>query len=198
MLLTVRRSPVRVISITMTTMSTMTIREIAQLGNPVLRSMARPVENVQSDRIQKLIDDLMATVAPAHGVGIAAPQIAESYRLFIVASRPSLRYPQAPEMEPTAMINPRIIARSEEMVKDWEGCLSVPGIRGLVPRHRAIEIEYSDRFGKLHRRKLTDFVARIFQHEYDHLEGIVFVDRVESGRDFITEYEYQKQIVNQL
>lgn len=176
----------------------MNVREIAQLGNPVLRSRARPVENVQSDRIQKLIDDLIATVAPANGVGIAAPQVAESYRLFVVASRPTLRYPSAPEMEPTAMINPRIIDRSEEMVKDWEGCLSVPGIRGLVPRHRAIEIEYSDRQGKLHRRELTDFVARIFQHEYDHLEGIVFVDRVESGRDFMTEEEYQKQIVNQL
>ncbi|NER39865.1 MAG: peptide deformylase [Oscillatoria sp. SIO1A7] len=176
----------------------MNIREIAQLGNPVLRSIALPVENIESDRIQKLIDDLMATLAPANGVGIAAPQIAESYRLFIVASRPSLRYPQAPEMEPTATINPRIISRSEEMVKDWEGCLSVPGIRGLVPRHRSIEVEYSDRQGKLQRRELTDFVARIFQHEYDHLDGIVFVDRVESTRELITEDEYQKRIVDGL
>ena len=176
----------------------MNVREIAQLGNPVLRSIALPVEDIESDRIQKLIDDLMATVAPANGVGIAAPQIAESYRLFIVASRPSLRYPHAPEMEPTAMINPRIIARSEEMVKDWEGCLSVPGIRGLVPRHRSIEIEYSDRQGKLQRRELTDFVARIFQHEYDHLDGIVFVDRVESTQELITEDEYQKRIVDGL
>ena len=176
----------------------MNVREIAQLGNPVLRSIALPVEDIESDRIQKIIDDLMATVAPANGVGIAAPQIAESYRLFIVASRPSLRYPHAPEMEPTAMINPRIIARSEEMVKDWEGCLSVPGIRGLVPRHRSIEIEYSDRQGKLQRQELTDFVARIFQHEYDHLDGIVFVDRVESTRELITEDEYQKRIVDGL
>lgn len=176
----------------------MNVREIAQLGNPVLRSIALPVEDIESDRIQKLIDDLMATVAPANGVGIAAPQIAESYRLFIVASRPSLRYPHAPEMEPTATINPRIISRSEEMVKDWEGCLSVPGIRGLVPRHRSIEVEYSDRQGKLQRRELTDFVARIFQHEYDHLDGIVFVDRVESTRELITEDEYQKRIVDGL
>jgi peptide deformylase len=131
-------------------------------------------------------------------VGIAAPQAAQSDRLFIVASRPNLRYPQAPNMEPTAMINPRIVDASRETVKDWEGCLSIPGIRGLVPRSRAIEIEYTSRDGKLQRQELTYFVARIFQHEHDHLDGIVFLDRVESTHELITEDEYQKQIVNLL
>ena len=84
------------------------------------------------------------------------------------------------------------------MVKGWEGCLSVPGIRGLVPRYRVIEVEYSNREGQIQRQELTDFVARIFQHEYDHLEGIVFLDRVESTQDLMTENEYQKQIFNQL
>jgi peptide deformylase len=174
------------------------ILPISQLGNPVLRRRSQVVENVKDDRIQQLIDNLISTVQQANGVGIAAPQVAQSDRLFVVASRPNLRYPQAPQMEPTAMINPRIIASSTETVKDWEGCLSVPGIRGSVPRYRAIEIEYTSRDGKLHRQELTDFVARIFQHEYDHLDGIVFLDRVESTRELMSEDEYQKQFVKLL
>ncbi len=167
---------------------------IIQLGDPLLRQTATWVDNSQDQHIQKLIDDLSATVSQAHGVGIAAPQVAASYRLFIVASRPNLRYPHAPVMEPTAMINPRIIAHSTEIVKGWEGCLSVPGIRGLVPRYQAIEIAYTDRNGKLQKQELTDFVARIFQHEYDHLDGVLFVDRVENPAELITEDEYQKQL----
>jgi peptide deformylase len=174
------------------------ILQISQLGNPVLRRPSQVVENIKDDRIQQLIDSLIYTVQQANGVGIAAPQAAQSDRLFIVASRPNLRYPQAPNMEPTAMINPRIVAASTETVKDWEGCLSIPGIRGLVPRSRAIEIEYTSRDGQLHRQELTDFVARIFQHEHDHLDGIVFLDRVENTHELITEDEYQKQIVNLL
>ena len=171
------------------------ILQISQLGNPVLRRQAVPVERVSDWRIQKLIDDLIATAGKANGVGIAAPQVAESYRWFIVASRPSARYPFAPVMEPTAMINPHIIIHSTEFVKDWEGCLSVPGIRGLVPRYQAIEVEYTSREGKLCRQVLADFVARIFQHEYDHLDGIVFLDRVGSSQELMTELEYQQRIV---
>jgi peptide deformylase len=165
---------------------------IIQLGNPILRQKAEWVDNIQDECIQELIDDLIATVAQANGVGIAAPQVAASYRLFIVASRPNPRYPNAPEMEPTAMINPRIVAHSPEVVKGWEGCLSVPGIRGLVPRYQAIAVEYMDRHGQLQKQELTDFIARIFQHEYDHLDGVVFVDRLENTQDMITEQEYQK------
>ncbi|MEA5576356.1 peptide deformylase [Anabaena sp. UHCC 0451] len=166
---------------------------IIQLGNPILRQKAVWVENIKDKEIQKLIDDLIVTVSQANGVGIAAPQVAESWRLFIVASRPNSRYPHAPEIEPTAMINPQIIAYSTEVVKDWEGCLSVPGIRGLVPRYQTIEIEYTDRNGQLQKQQLTDFVARIFQHEYDHLEGKVFLDRVESTEELMTEAEYQQR-----
>lgn len=169
--------------------------EITQLGNPILHQKAQLVDNVRDERIQKLIDALIVTVASANGVGIAAPQVAESYRLFIVASRPNPRYPNAPEMEPTAMINPQIIAHSTEIVKGWEGCLSIPGIRGLVPRYQAVEVEYTTPNGKLHRQELTDFVARIFQHEHDHLDGVVFLDRVESTLDLMTEQEYQQRIV---
>lgn len=166
--------------------------EIIQLGHPVLRSQAQTVKNIHSPQIQSLIDNLLTTVIAANGVGIAAPQVASSDRLFIVASRPNHRYPNAPQMEPTAMINPQILAHSSDSVKGWEGCLSIPGIRGLVPRYQAIEVEYSDRTGKLHKQELTNFVARIFQHELDHLDGIVFVDRLRSTKDLITELEYQK------
>ncbi|MBD2086451.1 peptide deformylase [Trichocoleus sp. ST-U3] len=173
------------------------ILPITQLGNPILRQQAQIIENVHSGQIQKLIDDLITTVVQASGVGIAAPQVAQSYRLFIVASRPNPRYPAAPEMEPTAIINPRIIAHSDEVVKGWEGCLSIPGIRGLVPRYQAIDVEYTSRDGKLHRQQFTDFVARIFQHESDHLDGIVFVDRLQSTQEMMTEQEYQQRIVQQ-
>ncbi|MDJ0714218.1 MAG: peptide deformylase [Prochloraceae cyanobacterium] len=166
--------------------------EIAQLGNPILRQVARPVENINAPSIQKLIDFLMSTVSSANGVGIAAPQVSQSYRLFIVASRPNSRYPNAPLMKPLVIINPKITGHSEEMVKGWEGCLSIPGIRGLVPRYRTIEVEYLSVDGTLHRQEFTDFVARIFQHELDHLNGIVFVDRLETTLDMFTEQEYQK------
>jgi peptide deformylase len=165
---------------------------LIKLGNPILRQSSSDVANVKDDHIQKLIDDLIVTVKETSGVGIAAPQVAECYRLFIVASRPNPRYPDAPLMEPIVMINPKIIDHSPETVKGWEGCLSVPGIRGLVPRHQYITVEYTDRNGDLKNVRLEDFVARIFQHEYDHLDGIVFLDRVESTEDLISEEEYQK------
>jgi peptide deformylase len=167
---------------------------IAQLGNPILRQKAQLIDNIQDQSIQNLIDALIVTATAANGVGIAAPQVSQSERLFILASRPTLRYPNAPMMEPTAMINPQIIVHSTEVVDGWEGCLSIPGIRGLVPRYQAIEVEYTARNGKQNRQEFTDFVARIFQHECDHLDGIVFLDRVKSTQDLMTESEYLQRI----
>ncbi|PZV05866.1 MAG: peptide deformylase [Leptolyngbya sp.] len=175
---------------------------VIELGNPRLRRVAEVIP-VKSDsplaplpqQIQTLIDQLLLTVKQSNGVGIAAPQVGESVRLFIVASRPNPRYPNAPEMTPTAMINPRIVAHSPETEKGWEGCLSVPGIRGLVPRHTTIQVEYTGQDGTLYQQTLTDFVARIFQHELDHLDGVVFLDRVETTHDLISEREYQTQII---
>jgi peptide deformylase len=169
----------------------MKILEIAELSAPILRQNAIAISNIEDPNLQNLIDSLIETAKVANGVGIAAPQVSQSLRLFIVASRPNPRYPNAPTMEPTAMINPKIIFHSEEMVKDWEGCLSVPGKRGLIPRYQKIEVEYTDRKGLLQHQVLTDFVARIFQHELDHLDGILFLDRVESSQDLFTEEEYQ-------
>jgi peptide deformylase len=109
-----------------------------------------------------------------------------------VASRPNPRYPEAPTMEPEVVINPEILERSGDMIKGWEGCLSIPGIRGEVPRHRRIRTRYQTAGGQQIEREFTGFVARIFQHEEDHLRGIVFLDRLESTRDIVTEREYQK------
>lgn len=171
-----------------------TLLQVAQLGHPVLRKKAKRVTKIKSKKIQELIDDLIATVIEVNGVGIAAPQVYQSLRLFIVASHPNPRYPHAPNMKPTAMINPKIIYHTKDMAKDWEGCLSIPGIRGLVPRYSVIEIEYSDRLGKKQKKKYTDFVARIIQHENDHLDGIMFLDRLDSTQDIITDKEYQRML----
>jgi peptide deformylase len=165
------------------------IKEIAQLGNPVLREIANTVNTIPVE----LIASLQATLANTQGVGIAAPQISESERVIIIASRPNKRYPHAPLMQPTVMINPRFKALSDNTQKDWEGCLSIPSIRALVPRYTEIEVYYSDELGNTQNSVLTDFVARIFQHEIDHLDGIVYLDRVEFNSDIIAESEYFKR-----
>jgi peptide deformylase len=167
------------------------LRQIALLGHPVLRASASPVPLPAWDPIRTLVDDMLATLRDANGVGIAAPQVYESATIFIVASRPNPRYPDAPLMEPETVINPAIIERSSEIEKGWEGCLSIPGIRGNVPRHSWIRARYQTLNGDEIERDFTGFVARIFQHEDDHLRGIVFLDRLESTRDVISEKEYQ-------
>ncbi len=168
------------------------LRQIAQLGHPVLRSAATEVPVPVPAAVKALIEDMLVTLREADGVGIAAPQVYEPVAIFLVASRPSPRYPDAPTMEPEVVINPQIAERSGEMVKGWEGCLSIPGIRGEVPRHRRIRVRYQNAGGQKIEREFSDFVARIFQHEDDHLRGIVFLDRLESPRDIITEREFQR------
>lgn len=170
------------------------LRQIALLGNPILRTPAEAVKFPLSDEIRALIDDMLATMREADGVGIAAPQVHQSLAIFIVAPRPNPRYPDAVEEPPIVAINPEIVERSPEMVKGWEGCLSIPGLRGEVPRHRTVTIRYQDMQGAEVVRRFDDFTARIFQHEDDHLRGIVFLDRLESPRDVACEREYVKRL----
>src|SRR5512133_659450 len=170
------------------------LRQIAQLGQPVLREVGGRITDPGAPHIQGLIDDLLATVADANGVGIAAPQVFESLSLFIVSSHPNPRYPQAPLMEPTVMINPEILWVSDEKAAGWEGCLSIPGLRGLVHRHQRIGVRYQTREGELREEEYADFPARVFQHEFDHVQGIVFIDRMESTRNLITEKEYLRRL----
>ncbi|MBI1196068.1 MAG: peptide deformylase [Gammaproteobacteria bacterium] len=169
--------------------------QLALLGHPVLRQSAAEVADPGSVEIRELVDDMLFTMTDANGVGIAAPQVHVDKRVVIVASRPNPRYPDAPQMEPTAMINPEIIWRSDETCEGWEGCLSIPGIRGLVPRYKAIRIAYTTFDGTRVEQHFTDFVARVFQHEFDHLEGVSFLDRVVSTRDLMTEKEWLKRNV---
>lgn len=168
------------------------LRQIAQLGQPVLRRVAAKIADPADHFVQALIDDMLVTVADADGVGIAAPQVYEPLSLFIVASRPNPRYPHAPQMEPTVMINPEILWMSDEKEKGCEGCLSIPGLRGLVPRHRRIGVRYLTRAGEVREEEYGEFLARVFQHEFDHVQGMVFLDRVESTLELVTEKEYRR------
>lgn len=168
------------------------VREIAQLGADVLRLQAKAVQDIHSAEMQLIVSDMFTTLADTNGVGIAAPQISASWRMMIIASRPSERYPYAPEMEPVLMINPGFEPLGELLEKDWEGCLSIPGIRAKVPRFTDIKVSYINVEGELAVQVLEGFVARIFQHEYDHLDGLVYLDRVECNRDIISEVEFAK------
>ena len=170
------------------------LRQIALLGNPVLRTPARPVPFPLSDEVRELIDDMLATMREADGVGIAAPQVHQSLAIFIVAPRPNPRYPDAVEGPPIVAVNPEIVERSAEMVRGWEGCLSIPGLRGEVPRHRRILARYQDVRGEHVVREFEDFPARIFQHEDDHLRGVVFLDRMDDLRDLACEREYARRV----
>lgn len=139
---------------------------------------ALTIANLADPEFQDFIDKLILCGQENDGVGIAAPQVGNSIRMFIMAPSPNPRYPDAPTMPPTAIINPEIVQASAEMEKGWEGCLSVPGFRGLVPRHLEIQVTYWDRFGQTHSVHFTGFLARLFQHEFDHLEGILYPQRM--------------------
>lgn len=169
-------------------------RAIIQLGDPVLRKQAIEISDVTSIQVKQVIADMQTTLADSNGVGIAAPQIGESLRIVIIASRPTPRYPKAPKMGPIVMINPSFDVLDQQRFKDWEGCLSIPGIRALVSRYVGLRVNYRDEKGKACEVQLQDFPAKIFQHEYDHLDGMVYLDRVENNRDIIAESEYLKLI----
>ncbi|WP_281558872.1 peptide deformylase [Thalassomonas sp. RHCl1] len=164
--------------------------KIALLGEEVLRQSAQAVEDFSDAELAAFIAKLKQTMLAAGGIGIAAPQVFDPRAVMIIASKANERYPDAPDMLPVVMINPKIISCSPEMEKDWEGCLSVPKLRGLVPRHRQVTFSYQDEQGTEHRLSWQGFLARIFQHEYDHLTGKTWLDRVESMADVVAEEVY--------
>jgi peptide deformylase len=172
----------------------MTFR-LRQLGDPILTQVAEPVTEFKTPALQDLIEGMLATLKEAQGVGLAAPQVGSLLQVLIVASRPNPRYPEAPQMQPLVMVNPRLLACSSEQVLGWEGCLSVPNCRGLVARAREVEVEYYTPEGVQQRVVWQDFPARIFQHEYDHLMGRVFLQQ--QPRQLLTEAQYQAQILGQ-
>ena len=168
--------------------------KIAKLGEKVLRKKAKKIKDIQNPQTQKLIKDMLTCVKKSNGVGLAAPQIFISKQIMIISSKPNSRYPHAPNMEDTVIINPKIIKTSKGKNTDWEGCLSIPGIRAKVPRFNKIKIQYETIEGKTERKTFKGFIARVFQHEYDHLIGLVFIDRVKTTKDIITEEVYFRTI----
>lgn len=170
---------------------------IHQLGHPLLRKPAQPVDNIHDPDFQSDLEQLLGFVIEKGGMGIAAPQVGISLRYFILSSHPNIRYPYAPDVPPFAVINPQILAHSDTVSKDWEGCLSLPGIRGLVPRYDWVEVRYQNCDGDLVETRYEGFLARVFQHELDHLNGQVFIDRVESTHELMMEQEWQQQVASQ-
>ncbi len=168
--------------------------KIAKLGEEVLRKKAKKVKDIKSEETQKLISNMLTCVKKFNGVGLAAPQVFISKQIMIISSKPNERYPHAPSMKDTVIINPKIIKKSKKTNKDWEGCLSIPGIRAQVPRSNKIKIQYENSEGKRKTKTFKGFLARVFLHEYDHLIGLVFIDRVETTKDIISEEVYFRTI----
>jgi len=165
------------------------IREIVTVGDPVLRERAREVdvEELRSDAVQRLIDDMIETKRAAHGAGIAANQVGETLRIAIVEVEPgNPRYPYKPTVPLTVIVNPELEPVGDATVDIVEGCLSVPDLRGAVPRYEAVRVRYLDRDGEPHEEVRRGLTAGTFQHEVDHLDGILFLDRVADPTTFST------------
>jgi peptide deformylase len=169
----------------------MSILKVARMGHPVLRTKARPLERaeMESARIQQLMDDMIETMIEYHGVGLAAPQVHEGVRLFVAALSPG-GDAEPTDAPPLVIVNPEILAVGSDVTEDWEGCLSIPEIRGRVPRAREIRVRAFDRGGERIELRARDYSARVIQHETDHLDGILFFDRMRTFESltFLDEY----------
>jgi peptide deformylase len=159
----------------------MAVREILKMGDPRLLRTAQPVREFDTPELHALVADMMDTMAAANGAGLAAPQIGVDLQLVVFGFQRNVRYPEAPPVPMTVLINPVITPLDEVMEDGWEGCLSVPGLRGIVPRHTRIRYTGVDPAGAPIEREAEGFHARVVQHECDHLQGILYPMRV---RDF--------------
>ena len=162
----------------------MSVREILKMGDPRLLRVAEPVTEFNTPELHSLIADMFDTMHAANGAGLAAPQIGVNLRLVIYGFKQNTRYPDAPPVPETVLINPRLRPLSAERDEGWEGCLSVPGLRGVVPRFSALHYEGFDQFGNLISRDAEGFHARVVQHECDHLDGILYPMRIEDFTKF--------------
>lgn len=159
----------------------MAVRDILRMGDPRLLRVAQPVREFNTPELHALIRDMFDTMHAANGAGLAAPQIGVDLQLVIYGFRQNPRYPDAPAVPETVLINPVLTPLSDEMEEGFEGCLSVPGLRGSVPRYKRLRYEGYDQFGMPILRDAEDFHARVVQHEVDHLHGILYPSRI---RDF--------------
>ncbi len=172
----------------------MAILKVARLGHPVLREKARPlpVGDITSPGVQRFIDDMIETMREYDGAGLAANQVHMPVQVAIIEVEQNPRYPEAESIPLTVVINPVVTPLTDEMEDGWEGCLSVPDMRGMVPRHKAVRLECYDREGKRMVLDAKDFFARVIQHETDHLQGIVYVDRMRDLRTLSHIAEWNK------
>ncbi|HKY69266.1 MAG TPA: peptide deformylase [Gammaproteobacteria bacterium] len=162
----------------------MTIHTIIRAGNPLLKAKAEKINDFSDNDLKTLIKDLFNTQHFTQGVGISAPQIGISKSVLVYGFEKSERYPKMSPIPATIMINPKILKMSDEKVEWYEGCLSLTDLRGLVPRAASIEVAWQDQNGSGHQETITGFEARIIQHEVDHLQGILFPERMKEMRSF--------------
>ncbi|MBI4934523.1 MAG: peptide deformylase [Actinobacteria bacterium] len=172
----------------------MTVREILHVGNPLLRERSREVSHAElaSPQMQQLIDDLIDTMHAANGAGIAAPQVGELVRIATIEVTHNPRYPYKPPIPLTVVVNPVVEFLDDELVEVNEGCLSVPNMRGNVMRHVNIRVSYADRHGHPHEEIKRGLTAGTFQHELDHLDGLLFLDRVHDTRSLTTWEQFER------
>lgn len=170
----------------------MSILKVVRLGHPVLRKIAQnvPLEHITSSENQRLIDDMIETMKEYDGVGLAAVQVHESKQIAVLEVADNPRYPQKPKVPLSVFINPNFTPLSDEMEEDWEGCLSITELRGLVPRYKRIRVLARGRDGMELDFVASGFHARVIQHEWDHLQGKVYLDRMRdlSSLTYLQEY----------
>ncbi|APR83820.1 Peptide deformylase [Minicystis rosea] len=172
----------------------MTLLKIAHIGHPVLRQRSRELtrEELLSDETQRFIDDLIETMRDANGAGIAAVQVHRPERIFVVEVKDNPRYPYKPNIPLTVLVNPVITKLTDETFDNYEGCLSVPNLRGVVQRFAEVKVTGWDREGKPFERIARGLTAGTFQHENDHLDATLFIDRVKDPRTFCTWAEFDR------
>jgi peptide deformylase len=156
----------------------MAVREVLRMGHPVLREKSKPVDQTGTPELRELISDMKETMAAQNGAGLAAPQIGVSQRVVIFGVTSNPRYPDAEEVPFTVLVNPKLTFLTRDVEQDWEGCLSVPGMRGVVPRYTQLRYTGTDEEGNPIDRVASGFHARVVQHEVDHLDGILYPQRM--------------------
>jgi peptide deformylase len=168
-----------------------------EFGNPILRQRAKnvPLKQLKMSSFKKLIVQMIYTMRRVHGVGLAAPQIGKSLQLAVIETRPSQFRPKLKKRGPIVVVNPKIISYGKDKAKDWEGCLSFEGARGRVPRSKEITVEYFNEKGEKVTERAKGLWARIFQHEIDHLNGVVYVDRMENMISLMAVGEFKKRVL---
>ncbi len=172
----------------------MAVLDVIKMGNPTLRDKAKEVDldSITSAAFQQFLDELVETMRLQEGVGIAAPQVAQLKRIFVMELTKNKRYPERPSFPLSIAINPSLELLGNEQVNSWEGCLSIPGIRGRLKRHKKVKLTAYDENGIRYSKELSDFPAIVAQHEFDHLNGILLIDRMESMETLTFQEEYER------